>query len=149
MVRRFRAGRNVVVAITACLSLTAVAISQHEGERDTDFKIRIERVENADGYRARITTTSTYPCAGYDIRSRATWEGDTVSIRILGFVRPSPCVQMFSEATGDAWIGTMSSSVSFIRIIYRTDVDIYKIIRSDKHSTIVPVKKAFTSLWKN
>ncbi len=120
--------------------------AQSAGERDTGFEIQLSyRTEPPLGVQADLTTTNTYPCEGYSIRSRVKWEKDTVSITILGFVRPSPCMQSSSEATGSAYLGNLIGTY-IIRIYYRDDVDMHRVTLSKKGITSRPLEDTFTEL---
>lgn len=136
----------LIVCILLCASVS-YCIAQSSGERDTDFRISLERShENPNGYLAHVTTTNTYPCAGYTIRSSVRWDGDTVSVHFLGLLRPSPCVQSSDEATGTAFVGDLAGSPLFMRFQYRGDVDLYRLVRSKGRLKPVPVRQTFTVL---
>ena len=125
-------------------------LAQSLGERDTDFDSALERsYEKPDGYLAHLTTTNTYPCAGYSVNSIVRWDGDTVSVHLLGLLRPSPCVQSSDEATGTAFGWDLAGSPLFIRFQYRGNVDLYRLVRSKGHLKLVPILQTFTSLSVN
>jgi hypothetical protein len=135
---------NVVLLFSV---LAPYCIAQSSGERDTDFKVVLERrIEKPAGFQANIATTSTYPCEGYSLRTRVRWDKDTVSIYVLGLVRPSPCVQSSAEATGTVLIGELKEGVSFVRILYRGDFDLHKVIRSKGRLRTIPIRRTFTDL---
>ena len=102
--------RRTVVSVVVFLCVSAsCAPAQSLGERDTDFDIALERsYEKPDGYLVHVTTTNTYPCAGYSINSIVRWDGDTVSVHFLGLLRPSPCVESSDEATGTVFVGDLA-----------------------------------------
>jgi hypothetical protein len=123
------------------------ALAQSLGERDTDFDIVLERsYEKPDGYLAQVTTTNTYPCAGYSINSVVRRDGDTVSVHFLGLLRPSPCVQSSDEATGTAFVGDLAGPDVFIRFQYRGYVDLYKLVWQKGRLKPIPIQQSFTSL---
>ena len=144
------------LVIDCCLALVqlvfvpTIAETQSLGERDTGFKIILsQRAEKPKGLQAFITSTNTYPCEGYTIRSQVRWERDTVSIRILGLLRPSPCIQSASEATGSAYLGTLADGLHVIRIYYRGDVDLHKVTISKSQISVAPLRNQFTEFSVN
>ncbi len=125
-------------------------IAQSLGERDTGFKIVLERrTEKPMGYQAHITTTSTYPCEGYSLKTRVRWYNDTVNVYVLGLLRPSPCIQSSAEASGSVFMGELKEGTSFIRIEYRGDVDLHKVIRSKSRVATRSIRATFTELKGN
>jgi hypothetical protein len=152
----FRAWSAVLTAnrfwqVLVLLTMSSLqGAAQSQGDRETDFKIVLEqRNEKPDGYRAIITTTSTYPCEGYSLRLKVQWENDTVSVLVLGMLRPTPCVQSSAEASGSAFIGDLRQGVSFFRVRYRGDVDLYKVIRTGSRVKLHPIHARFTELKGN
>jgi hypothetical protein len=124
--------------------------AQSLGERDTGFKIVLsQRTEKPRGLQASITTTSVYPCEGYTVRSRVRWERDTVSITVLGLLRPSPCVKLASEATSTAYLGDLRGGSYIIRLYYRGDVDLHKVMITKGKISVVPLRNAFTEFSIN
>lgn len=140
--------REIVASVLLCVCASAPLImAQSLGERDTDFDIVLERsYEKPDGYLAHITTTNTYPCAGYSVNSLVRWDGDTVSVHFLGLLRPSPCVQSSDEATGTAFVGDLAGPTVFIRFQYRGDVDLYKLAWLKGRLKPIPIRQTFTTL---
>jgi hypothetical protein len=138
---------KIAILVLPTSGLTHYCIAQSSGERDTDFKVVLERrTEKPAGFQANIATTSTYPCEGYSLRIRLRWDKDTISLFLLGLVRPSPCVQSSAEATGTVFIGELKEGVSFVRILYRGDIDLHKVIRSKGRLRTIPIRRTFTDL---
>lgn len=136
---------QIVALLFPCLG--SVCVAQSFGERDTDFRIVLERrTEKPSGFQANITTTSTYPCEGYSLRTRVRWDKDTISVHVLGLVRPSPCIQSSAEATGTAFIGELKEGISYVRIFYRGDVDLHRVVRSKSRLSAIPIQRTFTEL---
>ena len=133
-----------LVGILATLPPEWNAASQSYGDRDTDFRITLRYITEPHGIEARIVTTNTYPCEGYGIRSYATWDRDTVNLRIFGLVQPSPCIQSMSEAEGTAFLGDLRDSTYIVKIYYRGDVDMHRVKFSGGRIMIRPVRSDFT-----
>jgi len=140
--------RGLLVALAGTvLWLPSHLFSQSYGERDTDFRVSLShRSEPPAGLEATIVTTNIYPCEGYTIRSGVTWEKDTISLHLFGFVRPSPCIQSGSEATGTAFVGTIRDSTFFFRITYRGESDLHKVVVRKTRLSVTPIRSAFTEL---
>ena len=123
------------------------AHSQEVGARDTGFNVTlVRRTEFPPGFEAGITTTSYYPCAGYRMRPTVTWNSDTVSIDIGGFVRPSPCFETMSRATGNVYLGDIADGKYLMRLRYRGDADLYKLKVRNGQIAIDPIISKFTEL---
>ena len=136
-----------LMALAIVVWFPSFLLCQSYGERDTGFRISLSRTPEAPSVlAAALVTTSVYPCEGYQIRSMVTWEKDTISLHILGFTRPTPCIQGGSEATGNASLGSMPDSTFFIRILYRGEIDLHKLGTRKKSLTIAPIRRAFTEL---
>jgi hypothetical protein len=116
-------------------------------EEATGYSIRILRSHTGrDAFLASINTTGLLPCAGYTIRSRALWSGDTVTVFLLGFLRPAPCVGLPGEATGEVGIGSLSRSRTILRIISAERQDLYSITRLKGRMVVTPLRYTFTSV---
>jgi hypothetical protein len=133
-----------VFIILAIHAFSLPCAAQSPGDRDTDFRIAL--VRQTTGMSANITTTTTYPCAGYELRTQVIWNDDTVNVHILGMMRPFPCIQMFSEASGRASLGSFTKEISFIRFHYRDDIDIYEVTQSKGRLSVIPVQQTFTQI---
>jgi hypothetical protein len=125
---------------------TESGLPQSYGDLDTGFRIQIRQSTVAKGHEVTLTTTSTYPCEGYVLRSFLTREQDTLSIHVTGMLRPSPCIQSSSEATGTLLIGQVKPDTSFLRIQYRGETDLHRIINSKKGLRSRPIQSSFTRI---
>ena len=115
--------------------------------RDTGFKITLSRrAEFPPGFDAEIVTTSYYPCEGYRMRPTVSWNRDTISIDIGGFVRPSPCFKTMSQATGTAYLRDIGDGRYFLRIRYRGDENLYRLGVADGEIAFEPIVATFTEL---
>jgi hypothetical protein len=111
--------------------------------------IDIRLVTDADyppGLYAFLTTTSTYPCAGYRLRTIMTREYETLSVRISGPVRPTPCLATMDEARGQAYLGNPAYGTYLLRIVYDGREDLYSMTCFDRVPTIVPISRGFTTI---
>ncbi len=136
----------LLFALQAFLALSGAAQSQ--GERDTGFQLTLERsAEPPPGLVVRLVTTSSYPCEGYQIRSRVVFLRDTASITISGLLRPSPCFQTSSEATGTAYLGMPRVFPFVLKIVYRGEIDLYRVfLTSTGGISASAVRTAYTRL---
>ena len=140
----FRYGLSLIALL---LLFPYAGLAQFSGDRDTDFTINVSRrTELPYGLQAEIITTSTYPCAGYSIRSHLTWEKDTISISVSGFVQPSPCISTSAEATGTVYLGNPGIGTYFVKVSYRGDVDLHRMQISKQRIRIIPLRNEFTTL---
>ena len=137
---------GLAVAAAAVLLPCGDAVSQSYGGRDTDFRITLGYRSDPAGVEANIITTSSYPCEGYTIRSQVTWYRDTVNLRIVNFVRPSPCMQSMSEAQGTAFLGNLRDTTYVVRVYYREDVDLHRVKFSGGRILVRPIRNDFTRL---
>lgn len=115
--------------------LAAVFISadnsdaQDYGRRDTDFVFTlVKRTEFPSGIDVHIRTTRLYPCTGYLLQTGVSRTSDTLTISLGGLLRPSPCVPMSAEATASFYLGNISDGSYILRIRYRSDEDIHRMI---------------------
>jgi hypothetical protein len=126
---------------------TAMCSAQSMGERDTDFEIGLSlHAAKPVGVVAHFATTKTYPCEGYTLRTQIRWDRDTVSVYVLGLLRPSPCFQTSAEATGTVFLGDLRGSVWFLRVRYREDVDLYRIVNVNHRLSSFPINCTFTKV---
>ena len=120
---------------------------QDAGPRDTGFKITLSRrAEFPPGFDAELVTTSYYPCEGYRMRPTVSWDKDTISIDIGGFVRPSPCFKTMSQATGTAYLRDIGDGRYLLRIRYRGDENLYRLRVAHGAIRFEPVIATFTEL---
>ncbi|MDH4070596.1 MAG: hypothetical protein OEV30_09235 [Ignavibacteria bacterium] len=121
---------------------------QDYGRRDTDFTVTLTgRTEFPPGIDAFIRTTEQYPCTGYRIRAGVSWESDTLTIAIGGFVRPSPCVPLSAEATGSLYLGDIGSGSYILRIRYRSDTELHRLLINEKDVRVESGPNSFTRLF--
>ncbi len=140
---------RVLILLFALQALFAHSgVAQSQGERDTGFLLTLERsAEAPSGLVVRLVTTSSYPCEGYQIRSRVVFIRDTASITITGLLRPSPCFQTHSEATGTAYLGQPRVFPFVLKIVYRGDADLYRVFLTARGGiSASAVKTVYTRL---
>jgi len=137
---------GLAIAVAMVFLPCGDAAAQSYGGRDTDFRITLGYRTDPAGIEARITTTNSYPCEGYTIRSQVTWDRDTVNLRIVNFVRPTPCMQSMSEAQGTAFFGNLRDTTCVVRIYYREDVDLHRARFSGRRIVVRPIRNGFTQL---
>ena len=130
--------------VLACTG-TAIAAAQHSGGRDTGFDIVLSfHTDLPSGLHAILTSTSTYPCTGYVIRAGVTREADTVSISIYGMLRPSPCISLPAEASGTVFLGNPRQTHWILRIRYREEEDLHRLLIGTTQITVAPIRSNFT-----
>lgn len=96
---------------------------------------------------AHLVTTDRFPCAGYSIRTRVTRERDTLSVYILGLLRPNPCLTGFDEAGGNAYLGSIGGGSYFLRVVDGTKKDLYSLkFEGGRITSISPIFQHFTIL---
>ncbi len=96
---------------------------------------------------AHLVTTDRFPCAGYSIRTRVTRERDTLSIHILGLLRPNPCMTGFDEASGNAYLGSIGGGSYFLRVVEGMTADLYSLkFDSGRIISVSPIFQHFTIL---
>jgi hypothetical protein len=118
--------------------------AQSYGERDTGFSLVLSpRTEFPSGIVAALRTTATYPCVGYDIRAMVVWTKDTATVMITGLRAPAPCAGGGAEANGTAFLGAIPDT-AFLRIDYRGETDLYRMISAGKRIIASPLRSAFT-----
>jgi hypothetical protein len=131
------------------LLLTPVVQSQESspGQLDTKFRIEIiQRSEFPPGLDAEVTTTSVYPCAGYRLGCSTVWNRDTLNIHIGGLVRPTPCIQGMSRATGSTYLGNIGSGSYILRLRYRGETDLYEFVREQSEIQVKPLCVSFSTV---
>jgi len=141
---------NILLLLIAAALMLGQSHGQDFGNRDTDFRISIvERTEFPPGLEARIETTTRYSCEGYTIRSQVSWQRDSISITIDGFLRPSPCFSTMSRATGTVYLGSIGDGTYILGIRYRGDEDFYRLILKDGRPAIDTLHATFTGItWE-
>lgn len=143
--------RRTVLAVLASATIGLVeAAAQSHGERDTDFSFAFwQRTEDPPGLESFITTTATYPCVGYSLRATALWSEDTLTISILGMVRPSPCFFSMTEATGNLYLGNIVDGKYLLRIRYRDDEDLYRLRIAKAGLSFFPLQQGFSEVYES
>ncbi len=113
---------------------------------DTRFNIVLTESNEPKGVLAAFTTTATYPCEGYQLRTRVVRTDDTLTVYLNGMVRPSPCIQTSSSATGTTYLSDLAHGIYFLQIIYRGESDMYKLIVDNKTFGVITLRSNFTEL---
>lgn len=121
-------------------------LSQTNAPLDTRFNIVLTENTEPKGVLAAFTTTATYPCEGYRLQTRFVRAADTLTVFVNGLIRPSPCIQTSSSATGSAYLGNIPPGICYLRIVYRGESDAYKIIAGDKWFGVISLRSNFTEL---
>lgn len=143
------------IRITLSLMLLMVAgsffpplHSQSFGDIDTKFVFNVMHFSenNNLGLAADVSTTETYPCAGFRITLSQSRVQDTITVSIGGLVRPNPCFQTQSEATGKLFIGPLQQGQYVLRVYYRGQSDLYKLTLGATQFTLQPIQNEFTEL---
>lgn len=128
------------------LALAAPAGAQHYGGLDTGFEFTLsQRRTPPAGIELGLTTTSTYPCAGYRILSGAAWSDDTLRIALRGLKRPAPCVPLASVATGTMFLGDLGDTTIVLLFSYRGHEDRYRVTIAAGDTTVIALRRRFTS----
>ena len=103
--------------------------------------------DSLTGTFAHLTSIDRLPCAGYRIRTRVTRERDTLSVHILGFLRPNPCATGFEEARGNAYLGSIGGGSYFLRVVDGVRHDLYSLkFELGKITSANPIVQQFTIL---
>ena len=71
---------------------------------------------------------------------------DTITVIIGGLIRPNPCFQAESEATGKLFIGPLQSGDYILKIYYRGASDLYALAMSEYTFTVKPIQTEFTEV---
>jgi hypothetical protein len=138
--------RTLTAGIVIMLSSWS-ATAQDYGNLDTEFRIVIGHSEDfPPGFTAEITTTNSYPCVGYEIRSGVSWHLDTLSISIGGFLRPSPCYESMTPATGSLYMGDIGPGEYVLRIRYRGATDLHQLTVAEGYVAASKLDASFTRI---
>lgn len=127
-------------------SLPFFGFSQTNAPLDTRFNIVLTESTGPKGVLADFRTTATYPCEGYRLQTRLARTSDTLTVFVNGLIRPSPCIQSSSNATGTAFLGDISAGISYLQVTYRGESDVYKIIAGEKWFAVIALRFNFTEL---
>jgi hypothetical protein len=71
------------------------------------------------------------------------WTKDTATVVITGLRAPAPCAGGGAEANGTVFLGALPDT-TFLRIDYRGDADLYRLITAGKRIIASPLRSAFT-----
>jgi hypothetical protein len=131
----------------ACASPLA---AQSDGALDTKFVFRLLLFSEGDrlGLSADVTSTSTYPCAGFGIKVQQLTHADTITIHVGGMLRPNPCFQTSEVATGKFFIGPLSMGKYVLKIYYRGVSDVYSLNVERSRFALAPLRTEFTEMEK-
>jgi hypothetical protein len=122
------------------------ALAQSYGSLDTRFEFSLKnRKAPPWGLELALSSTATYPCAGYRLSTSVQWHHDTLTVAILGLHRPSPCVPLGSVATATLFLGDLGDTTVVLRFTYRGHEDRYRLSTSGRGRDIVPLHNRFTS----
>jgi hypothetical protein len=123
---------------------------QDYGKRDTDFTIVLDEHDSfPPGVEARLTTTRECPCTGYRIQAGLSWRSDTLTLSLGGLVRPSPCYAIPDVAIGRLHLGDIGDGTYVIRVKYRNEEDLHRLIISNRRASVVPLAATFTRVvWE-
>jgi hypothetical protein len=127
---------------------TPQALSQSFGNIDTKFifKLLYFSEGNQLGLAAHVSTTATYPCAGFGIKLTQLRMQDTITVIIGGLIRPNPCFQTESEATGKLFIGPLRSGDYILKIYYRGTSDLYRLTINQFTFSLKSIHIQFTEI---
>ena len=132
------------MCIVLLLPLTTSA--QEYGELDTKFRFHLFRSDTDPvGLVIALVSTSEYPCDGYTLRTNVTHRRDTVTVSILGMLRPDPCYATMGKATGTAFLGNKVGGRYILRIYYRGVMDLYRLSLEENERLLMPIKTSFTT----
>lgn len=134
----------------AMLCCTSPGIAQADGAPDTRFVFRLLLFAEGNrlGLAADVSSTATYPCAGFGIKLQQFTNADTITIRVGGVLRPNPCFQAHDVATSKLFVGPLRSGRHILRISYRGAEDLYVLIMQENRYTISALKNDFTEIEK-
>ena len=137
---------RTILCLAILFFLPLCGLSQTSPPLDTRFNIVLTQSSEPEGVLATLTTTATYPCEGYQLKTRVVRLDDTLTVYVNGLIRPTPCFQTSSNATGTVYLEGISRGVYFLRISYRGESDIYKLIVDDKSFGVISLRSDFTEL---
>lgn len=139
--------RRSAVHAALMLFLVTGGRGQDPGEIDTGFRIRLGNQDRpVPGVIAEVTTTASYPCAGYGLRLSVRSHQDTVTLAIAGMVRPSPCIQSMDPATGAAYVFAPGERTVTLKISYRGESDLYRCTLTASGIRFTPLRARFTDI---
>lgn len=100
-----------------------------------------------------LTSTETFPCAGYGIRAYKVWSSDTLIIDIRGFRRPHPCYSSMEPAQEKLLMSGIGTKFFYIKfrweeITGKKFEDKWKVEIIKESFNITPVISTFTRYAK-
>ena len=143
-----------IAFLTLCVMFasfsTPHAFSQSFGNIDTKFVFKLLYFSEGNqlGLSADVSTTTTYPCAGFGIKLSQSRKQDTITVAIGGLIRPNPCFQTDSEATGKLFIGPLQAGNYILKIYYRGTSDIYILTINQFNFSLKPIQNEFTEIGR-
>mgnify|MGYP001591532933 CR=1 FL=1 len=142
--------RMVSLLMFAMLAGFSLTHSQSFGNLETRFVFKLLQFSEGDnlGLAADVSTTSTYPCAGFGIQFRQFRSADTITVYIGGLIRPNPCFQTNDNAASKMFIGPMRLGKYVLRIYYRGVSDLYSLNIGRNRFVIAPLHIEFTEIEK-
>ncbi len=145
----FRHINPIVILILSVTTFDIVSgqVSSY-GDMKTQFTLStttFARRETAELF-VKVKTTRKYPCAGSRVKVTPLRSSDTITLRIEGVVRPNPCLQVESEATGMSFIGALLPGEYVIRVLYRGSTDFYQAVIDDSVVVLKPREGTFTTI---
>ena len=137
--------RFLVLFILGIAGISGMAQAQTYGDLDTRFRFSLSRSETDPmGLVTALTTTEDYPCEGYTLRTKVTHQRDTVTVSILGMLRPDPCYSVYGKAKGGAFLGNKVAGKYFLRFLYRGVSDLYRLTFKDERSILTAIATSYT-----
>lgn len=93
-----------------------------------------------------VKTTFEYPCKGFGIDLNQLRREDTISVIIGGVVRPNPCLQINSEATGTMLLSPLENGVYVLRVQHKIWSDVFQLTIESDRFNVVPITATFTNV---
>ncbi len=96
----------------------------------------------------QITSSVTFPCVGYQIRTFEVWDNDTLIVDIRGFIKPTPCYRGVDFAKTKHQILGRRSKQFAIKIRSEGKTDIWMITIDGDSFKVTPAVQKFTSWFR-
>lgn len=144
-----RRGPAIWFLVVLSLLATCTTPCQEAGDPDTRFRIFLFLQDSSPpGIWGEVRTTSLYPCIGYKLRFGISRSADTLSLTIVGMLRPSPCIQGMEEAQGRTYLAPPGERSFILRIRYRASTDLYRVTltKTGLESTLITSRFTFLHL---
>ena len=111
-----------------------------------EFNFYIERKDTLTFL--QITSTQTFPCLGYQIRTFELWDNDTLIVDIRGFISPTPCYQGIEFAiTKRQILGRLTKRFA-VKFRSEGKIDMWIIDVKGDSFNAAPVLQLFTSWFR-